>query len=172
MLCIQTADKGCLGLVEYEHEVESRKTAYSSQRNFSNQWGLSSIQAQRAYAHVELLKGTPIDPGEGVTLGFVDSGIDQTHHLFAGATINEPFLLGATNETGTRFSHGTAVASVAAAPRIVTTVNAGHSVAWGANIAMFSIPTGRGPASYNPITLTSLQARDSTWTTIINGALN
>ena len=171
-LCIQTVDKGCLNLAEYEREVDSRIPVYTNQRNFNNQWGLSRIQAQRAYANVELLMGTPIDPGEGVTLGFVDSGIDQSHQLFAGATINETFLLGATNETGTRFSHGTAVASVAAAPRIVTTVNAGHGVAWGADLAMFSIPTGRGPASYDPISLTSLQARDSTWTTIINGALN
>ena len=106
--CIQTVGEGCLDLVEYEREVGGRMTAYTNQRNFSNQWGLSRIRAQRAYAHVELLAGTPIDPGEGVTLGFVDSGIDRSHELFAGATINEVFLLGATSETGTRFSHGTA----------------------------------------------------------------
>ncbi len=171
-LCIQTVGEGCLNLVEYEREVDGRMTAYTNQRNFSNQWGLSRIQAQRAYAHVELLAGTPIDPGEGVTLGFVDSGIDRSHQLFAGATINETFLLGATNETGTQFSHGTAVASVAAAPRIVTTVNASHGVAWGANIAMFAVPTGRSPAGYDPVSLTALRARDSTWATTINAALN
>ncbi len=171
-LCIQTADRGCLSLAEYEHEVDHGTTVYTNQRNFKNQWGLSRIQAQRAYAHVELLMGTPIDPGEGETLGFVDSGIDTSHQLFAGATINETFLLGATNETGTRFSHGTPVAGVAAAPRIVTTVNAGHGVAWGADIAMFAIPVGRGPVGYNPISLTALQAQDSRWTTIINDALN
>ena len=172
MLCIQTVNNGCLALAEYENEVDGRATVYTNQRNFSNQWGLSSIQAQRAYAHTELLTGLPVDPGEGVTIGFVDSGIDLSHQLFAGATINETFLQGASNETGTRFSHGTAVASVAAAPRIVTTVNAGHGVAWGADIAMFAIPTGRGPAGYDPISLTSLQSRDSSWTTIINSALN
>ncbi|MYB88788.1 MAG: S8 family serine peptidase [Proteobacteria bacterium] len=171
-LCIQTVNKGCLGLAEFDNEVSGRMTVYENQRNFNNQWGLSSIRAQRAYAHMELLTGLPIDPGEGVTVGFVDSGIDLSHQLFAGSTINEVFLAGAVNETGTRFSHGTAVASVAAAPRIVTTVNAGHGVAWGANIAMFAIPTGRGPAGYNPITLSGLQSRDSFWTTVINGALN
>ena len=171
-LCIQTVDNGCLALAEYENEVDSRATVYTNQRNFSNQWGLSSIQAQRAYAHTELLTGLPVDPGEGVTLGFVDSGIDLSHQLLAGATINETFLLGASNETGTRSSHGTAVASVAAAPRIVTTVNAGHGVAWGADIAMFAIPTGSPPPSYDPIALTSLQSSDSTWTTIISSALN
>ncbi len=158
--------------MDYDDEVQGRMTVYENQRNFKNQWGLSSIQAQRAYAHVELLAGRPVDPGEGVTLGFVDTGIDQSHQLFAGSTINETFLLGVTNETGTRFSHGTAVASVAAAPRIVTTVNASHGVAWGADIAMFAIPTGRGPVGYNPISLASLQANDSTWTTIVNSALN
>ena len=172
MQCIQTHDKGCLSLMDYDDAVQGRMTVYENQRNFDNQWGLSSIQAQRAYAHVELLTGLPIDPGAGVTLGFVDTGIDLSHQLFAGATINETFLLGATNETGTKFSHGTAVASVAAAPRIVTTVNAGHGVAWGADIAMFAIPAGRGPAGYNPISLGSLSSSDSTWTTIINGALN
>ncbi len=171
-LCIQTVNKGCLGLAEFDNEVSGRMTVYENQRNFNNQWGLSSIRAQRAYAHMELLTGLPIDPGEGVTIGFVDSGIDLSHQLFAGSTINEVFLGGASNETGTRFSHGTAVASVAAAPRIVTTVNASHGVAWGANIAMFAIPTGRGPAGYNPITLAGLQSRDSFWTTVINGALN
>ena len=92
--------------------------------------------------------------------------------MFAGSTIHETFLLGAFNETGTRFSHGTAVASVAAAPRIINTTNAGHGVAWGADIAMFSIPAGRGPAVYNPITLAGLQSQDNTWTTIISSALN
>ncbi len=140
-------------------------------RNFQKQWGLVSIQAQRAYAHVELLKGSSADPGDGVTIGFVDSGIDTSHQLFAGAAINETFLLGATNETGTRFSHGTAVASVAAAPLNPQFTNTSYGVAHGADIAMFAIPLGSGPAVYNPVSLSSLQARQNDWVTIINSAL-
>ena len=170
--CIQTDDKGCLEITDFNDEVASRIPDYEDQRNFKNQWGLASIKAQRAYAQLELIKGFPIEPGEGVTLGFIDTGIDQGHQLFAGSTIHETFLLGASNETGTRFSHGTAVASVAAAPRIINTTNAGHGVAWGADIAMFTITAGRGPAVYNPVTPSGLQSREASWITIISSALN
>ena len=140
-------------------------------RNFENQWGLASIQAQRAYAHVELIKGSAVDPGDGVTIGFVDSGIDRAHDLFEGANIDTTFLLGASAPDGTRFSHGTAVASVAAAPLIPRFTNSSHGVAYGADIAMFAIPTGTGPAVYNPVSLASLSTRQTDWTTIINSAL-
>ena len=140
-------------------------------RNFQNQWGLASIQAQRAYAHVELLKGSSADPGDGVTIGFVDSGIDPAHQLLAGANIDTIFLLGASAPDGTRFSHGTAVASVAAAPLNPRFTNTSHGVAYGADIAMFAIPTGTGSAVYNPVSLSGLQAGQDNWVTIVNSAL-
>ena len=95
-------------------------------------------------------------PGSGVTIGFIDTGIDRDHPAFAGKIITEEFRLGASDETGmSRYSHGTAVASVAAAVRSVIS-NAAHGVAWGADIAMFAIPLGSGGGNYNPVSLTGL----------------
>ena len=88
-----------------------------------------------------------------------------------GSTINEKYLHGASDETGDRFSHGTAVASVAAAPRLPNYTNAGHGVAWGTDIVMFAIRAGRGPALYNPVSLTTLASADATWESIFSSAL-
>lgn len=170
--CIETADRGCLEIMEYNVAVDSSQAAFQSQANFRNQWGLGSIRAHRAYAHLALVRGASAAPGDGVTVGFVDSGIDRSHPLFEGATISEIFLQGAVDETGARSSHGTAVASVAAAPRIPRFTSAAHGVAWGADIAMFAVPTGRGPALYSPASPARLRARNTTWASIINGALN
>ena len=52
---------------------------------FQNQWGLDAINAARAFANVELVEGVGTAPGEGVTVGFVDSGIDLDHPLFRAA---------------------------------------------------------------------------------------
>ena len=118
-----------------------------------------------AYGNRGLLKGKDAEPGSGVTIGFIDTGIDRRHPAFAGKTVSEEFLAGAIDEIGTRFSHGTAVASVAAAKRTTAMSSAAHGVAWGADIAMFSIPTGRGGSRrpYNPITLRGLASQDARW---------
>ena len=43
---------------------------------FRNQWGLAKIGAARAYTNIEVLKGAGVELGAGVTLGFLDTGID------------------------------------------------------------------------------------------------
>ncbi len=91
---------------------------------------------------------------------FIHTGIDLDHPVFAGKNVTEEFLPGALDETGVRFSHGTAVASVAAAARS-SLPNAAHGVAWGADIAMFSILTSSGGGSYDPISLPALASRDA-----------
>ena len=106
-----------------------------------------------------------------MTIGFIDSGIDQGHRDFAGKTITEHLLLGALDETGHRFSHGTAVASVAAAIRSQHHSSA-HGVAWGADIAMFAIPTGSaGDRPYRPISLQGLAGEDRVWEGLFNYVL-
>ena len=68
--------------------------------------------ADVAYSHLELLKGPDAQPGSGVTLGFIDTGIDLDHPMFAGKNMVEEFTPGAVDETGIDdFSHGTVVAS-------------------------------------------------------------
>ncbi len=169
--CIQTQHKGCLELAEFDNEAGSLAPVYGNQGNFQNQWGLGTIRADRAYAHLELIKGSAVSPGEGVTLGFVDTGIDRAHRLLASSTIHEVFLSGVADETGTRFSHGTAVASVAAAPRLPGFTNAGHGVAWGADIVMFAIETSSGSSGYSPISLSGFAGIDSFWTSTFSSAL-
>ena len=128
------------------------------------------MKAGLAYANIEVLKGEDAKPGAGVTIGFIDTGIDQDHPVFAGKTPTEQFMGGATDETGDRFSHGTAVASIAAAGQVASS-NAAWGVAWGADIAMFSIPTGSGGGEYTGISLTGLARVDDRLEGFINTVL-
>ena len=133
---------------------------YRLDENFQNQWGLSHIKADVAYANLNLLKGEDAEPGAGVTIGFIDTGIDLDHPVFDRNTVTEEFLLDSSDETGTESSHGTAVASVAAGGRFEHPA-APQGVAWGADIAMFAIPLGSGDGVYNPIPLDVLASQDA-----------
>ena len=128
------------------------------------------MNAGLAYANVEVLKGAAAKPGAGVTIGFIDSGIDQDHPVFSGTDVTERFMAGATDETGARSSHGTAVASIAAAGQIASS-NAAWGVAWGADIAMFSVPTGLSSGEYTGISLTGLASVDDRWEGFVNTIL-
>ena len=120
------------------------------------------------------MKGQTAKPGAGVTIGFIDTGIDTGHPQFdvAGKMVSEVFLDGATDETGDKFSHGTAVASVAAGVRAESLTLSANGVAWGADIAMFAIRTGSGGGNYRPISLAGLSSVDSTWASQITTVLN
>ena len=59
---------------------------YRLDGNFQNQWGLSHIKADVAYSNLSLLKGEDAEPGAGVTIGFIDTGIDLDHPAFAAKT--------------------------------------------------------------------------------------
>ena len=131
---------GCLTREKLNEKVQEWATAYRVAPGFAKQWGLGAIHADRAYAHIKAIKGENIKPGEGVTIGFVDSGMDPTHPSFAASKVNQKLMRGAS---GANTSHGTAVASVAAGGRISSGPNqskAHHGVAWGADVAMFAIP--------------------------------
>ena len=148
---------GCIARQEFLLKAKEWSRDYRSEPGFRNQWGLGTINADRAYAHLRLLEGGDAEPGEGVTIGFVDTGIDRDHPSFADTAVTESFLNGATDETGDRHSHGTWVASVAAGDR-VSDPDAHHGVAWGADIAMFAIPSN--PPRYQPASLAQLNSRD------------
>ena len=143
---------------------------YAADRNFEAQWGLHTINAHLAYGHVSLLEGPDVEPGAGVTIGLIDTGIDAEHPIFEGKTIHKEFLFGAIEETGEESSHGTAVASIAAGGRNANP-NAPHGVAWGADIAMFAIPLGRGDGVYRPVSLESLAEGDGGWAGLFNDVL-
>ncbi len=133
---------------------------YEREDGFRNQWGLAKTGAARAYANIEVLKGAGVEPGAGVTIGFLDSGIDLEHPAFAGKTVTEQFLPGAADETGgDDVSHGTAVASVAAAGKAAAS-DAAPGVARGADIAMFAIPSPSVGQDYIPASLAELDGYD------------
>ena len=165
--CIPVHDGECVPAADFEAAAEGLAAGYRAHPNFQTQWGLSHVGADHAYAFVNQIAGENAAPGAGVTIGFIDSGIDQNHPDFAGKRIIEFLMPGATNETGHGFSHGTAVASVAAGIRNLDEDSA-HGVAWGADIAMFAIPTGSGDRPYNPITLSGLAAGAAWWAAVFD----
>ena len=134
--CIPTHSGTCLSPAEIRAAAAPLAEDYRRQENVANQWGLRDVGAHWAYAHLDLIEGEDAKPGAGVTIGFIDSGIDRHQPMFAGATISETFLLGASDETGGGFdsddySHGTAVASIAAG-RPTNRAGAPQGVAWAA----------------------------------------
>ena len=161
--CIPTHAGTCLSEADFRTAAETLAEGYRSRRSFANQWGLSHVRADHAYGHLGQLRGEAAAPGAGITIGFIDSGIDQHHPDFAGNTVTEQFLADAVDETGAeRYSHGTAVASVAAAVGTAHERSA-HGVAWGAAIAMFAIPTDQQEGDYAPVSPAGLAAADELW---------
>ena len=173
--CIRTHSGDCHSPAEFASAATPRAAAYREDASFASQWGLEAIRAHWAYAHLETLEGEDAEPGSGVTIGFVDTGIDRQHPIFAGKTITEEFLLGASDETATGFefgdfSHGTAVASIAAG-RPVGISDAPQGVAWSADIAMFAIPLGTADSVYDPISLEALAGADTEWAELAGDVL-
>ena len=169
--CIPLHDGTCPSVDDFNSRARRLAGTYAAHRNFRNQPGLAAIGADRAYAHVHLLEGAGAGAGEGVTIGFIDSGIDTAHRMFAGKTITEVFMSGASKETGARFSHGTAVASVAAGIRDHTVARGPQGVAWDADIAMFAIPVESPDDEYNPVSLENSGGADNSWASRFNRIL-
>ena len=161
--CIETSEFGCISSARYEEEGRRIAETHRIRTDFSSQWGLGAINADKAYAHLELAEGANVEPGQGVTVGLVDTGIDTGHFLFAEDRISEEFLGGAVNELGGKFSHGTAVASVIGA-QPTERANGFHGVAWGAELKMFAIPLADPPPPdipYRPIAPGALRSDDA-----------
>ncbi|MYG75427.1 MAG: S8 family serine peptidase [Acidobacteria bacterium] len=161
--CIPTHAGDCLPAPEFQSAVADLAEQYRQDPAFDNQWGLDFVGAGRAYGHVSLLEGPDAAPGAGVTVGVIDSGIDAEHPIFAGKTIHRGFLFGAEPEIGDRFSHGTAVASIAAGAKTADP-NAPHGIAWGADLAVWAIPLGEADQVYEPIPLATLARADPGFT--------
>ena len=144
--------------------MEEIAPEYAEPSSFQNQWGLTAINADRAYANLELQHGPDVAPGEGVTVGVLDTGIDDADPAFRNITLIEQFLSGATDEDGSEFSHGTAVASIIAAEDIPDYPYDAQGVAWGADLVVFAIPLGAAPELYDPVRISELPdvARDFT----------
>ena len=160
--CVTIHSGECVPAPEFNARVTELSAEYAADSNFEAQWGLHAINAHLAYGHVNLLEGPDAAPGAGVTIGVIDTGIDDEHPIFEGKTIHKQFLFGVEQETGEEFSHGTAVASIAAGAQI-DNPNAPHGVAWGADLAVWAIPLGTPDNVYDPITLEELAEADAGW---------
>ncbi len=76
--------------------------------------------------------------GQGVTIGFVDSGVNRSHPTLAGRVArNFVHVSSPPNDTSVddKVGHGTTVASLAAGAPAVGVYNAGGSDLWGGGIA-------------------------------------
>ena len=136
---------------------------------------MTAIRADRAYAQLDLEHGAGTEPGSGQTVGLIDIGIDTGHDVFAGKTVSEHFFSGATDETGDRTSHGTAVASVIVgrpSDAFTASVTAGRGAARGADVAMFAIRAGSSSGNYVPISLAGLNGGDNQWASRLNHVIN
>lgn len=165
--CVETADFGCIEPVAYRQRRDGLARNYRAVDGFSNQWGLHAIRADVAYADLVLRYGHPITPGQGQTVGIIDTGIDQDHPVFEGKTLFEQYLSGAVDETGARQSHGTTVASVIAGNPSAVDIRAyqaAKGVAPGADIAMFAIPLGTDGGPYRPVPVTAFNSVDHSLT--------
>ena len=159
--CITVNDGDCVTREAFAKSAAELEDAYRSVDGFRNQWGLEHINADSAYGNVALLEGEDAEPGAGVTIGFIDTGIDLDHPAFAGKTVTEEFTPDAVDETGADgYSHGTAVASIAAGVRLANP-RAPHGVAWGADIAMFALTLGSGDGVYRPVPVEALATVDA-----------
>ena len=169
--CVTLHDGTCASAQDFDARADELAREHAAHSQYANQWGLASIGADRAYAHVDLLEGKDAPPGAGVTVGFIDTGIDQDHPMVSEALVSEVFLLDAEDETGEENSHGTAVASIAAGVRGLPFDFLPHGVAWGADIAMFAIPLGEGDGTYDPIPLEDLADDDADSARLYNQVL-
>ena len=158
--CIDTRE-GCLAVEAFEERATALAEDALAQPNFPAQWGLTAIEAHEAYAHLALAEGEDVEPGAGQTIGVLDTGIDEGHPLFFGKKVTEEFLEDAVDETGEKYSHGTAVASIIAGVRIPPVYYYPHGVAPGADLQVFAIPLGTAPEYYRPISLEALASADA-----------
>ncbi len=113
---------------------EQDAEVWAEHAEFRGQTGLRMIQAANAYA-----KGIT---GDGITIGFVDTGLDVDHPEFAGKNIVLNDQSGLTSTSNSQLRHGTSVASIALGAR--GTGSEIHGVAFDADPAMWSLQLNSG----------------------------
>ena len=139
-------------------------------------WGLGAVGAAAAYARIAEREGAFTAPGSGVTVGFIDTGLDTGHWEFDGSRLAMNIIAGDGDVSGTSVSHGTQVASTVGArrdggaPESVERYDF-HGVAWGARLHMFAINLGSGDRDYEPVTVDYLKDDESGFDPWLTGRL-
>lgn len=108
---------------------ENDPEKWAENEEYRSQKGLSQIKAAEAYA-----KGLT---GEGVTIGFVDTGLDDAHVEFADKDIRLNDRSGLSDTSNRQLRHGTGVASLALGSR--GRGRSLHGVAFDADPAVWSL---------------------------------
>ena len=139
-------------------------------------WGLGAVGAAAAYARIAEREGASAAPGSGVTVGFIDTGLDTGHWEFDGSKVAMNIIAGDGDVSGRSASHGTQVASTVGArrdggaPESVARLDF-HGVAWGARLHMFAIELGSGGGDYEPVTVDYLKDDESGFDPWLTGRL-
>ena len=142
--CVTTVDPDCISKEEFERRRDSIAAVRLADTEFVGQPVLELINVHKAHAALAVKYGANVEPGAGVTIAVMDSGVDLTHGELDDADITETFLQNLPDEARTdfaadEFSHGTAVTSVMAAEDNDTGF---LGIAWGATFKVFTVPIG------------------------------
>ena len=124
----------------------ANKSEYESLYEYSNQFGLGMSNASSAYA-----RGAD---GTGMTIGVVDSGLDDSHAEITSSKIQSGSQLNYSDyiPTTRQKRHGTAVSSIAAG-NAAEDNSPMHGVAFNAKIFFIAVQLGEAPPDYDPVDL-------------------
>lgn len=121
-------DSDALTLKAIPDGWETDPDVWAASAEFVAQPGLSDIGVAHAYA-----AGVT---GAGQVIGFIDTGLDDTHEAFNDGRVIFNDRSGLTFTDDTQLNHGTSVVGVAAAAKDGAAI---HGVAFNADIAMWSL---------------------------------
>lgn len=167
--CPVATVEGCLTEAEYGSLLTNTTQDIRSSPGLEDRWGLEAVNVAEAWGHLQVVRGTE-QPGLGVTVGVIDTGIDLSHPAFregsAAGTVTETLRLGAVEETGVKSSHGTSVASIIAGRTNPESTVPFTGIAPYAALKMFAIPLGDPTppdTTITPVTLSRLTTYDENY---------
>lgn len=126
---VSSPDKKPLTLPDLPEGWETDAETWAAHEEYRGQQGLAQIKAAEAYA-----KGIT---GAGVTIGFVDTGLEDSHAEFTDKTVRLNDRTGLEEDGNRQLRHGTGVVSIALGAR--GHGNTMHGVAFDADPAMWSL---------------------------------
>jgi hypothetical protein len=138
---------------------QTDRSVWAAHSEYQGQAGLATLHADYAYAKAIT--------GQGITIGFIDTGLDATHSEFSDKTIALNDRSGLESANQAQLKHGTAVASVALGAR--GHGSGMHGVAFDANPAMWSLHLEDGFLTIHDTVLTkATKALEGVGARIIN----